>query len=118
MEERDFVVARYRHHLANHKGINLVTPQENTKSNYAYFPVIFDGYKKTRDDVYHQLKKHNIFARKYFYPLTRHFECYQNRFDYPKTPVAEYIAERILTLPLYGDLNLNEVDRICRIILK
>ena len=61
-----------------------------------------------------------IIARKYFYPLTNAFECYR---DYPtagpeKTPVANHIAQRVLTLPLYADLSLTDVDRICDIILE
>ena len=58
-------------------------------------------------------------ARKYFYPLTNSFECYRN---YPtagveKTPTAQRIAMNVLTLPLYADLALEDVDRICDIVL-
>lgn len=87
--------------------------------NYAYFPVVFDGYKYTRNEVYEMLSEQGITARKYFYPLTNSFECYRN---YPtagteKTPVAQHLALRVLTLPLYADLALEDVDRICDIIL-
>lgn len=55
-------------------GIRLNVQQSDTKSNYAYFPVIFNekefGY--TRDDVYEELKKKNIYARKYFIRLRMH----------------------------------------------
>ena len=65
------------------------------------------------------LAKAGIGARKYFYPLTNGFACYRN---YPtagveKTPIAQHIALRVLTLPLYADLKLEEVDRICDVIL-
>ena len=86
------------------------------KSNYAYFPVVFDGYKMTRDEVFEKLKDNDIVARKYFYPLTNSFECYKDRYDVDETPVAKYIAERVLALPLYADLPLEDVDRICEII--
>jgi dTDP-4-amino-4,6-dideoxygalactose transaminase len=88
------------------------------KSNYAYFPVVFDGYKMSRNEVFEKLKAENIYARKYFYPLTNNFECYKGRFDVKKTPVAKYVADRVLTLPLYADLALDDVDRICDIILR
>jgi dTDP-4-amino-4,6-dideoxygalactose transaminase len=71
----------------------------------------------SRDEVFEKLKNNNIYARKYFYPLTNSFECYRGRFDIEKTPVAKYIAARVLTLPLYADLSLDDVDRICNIIL-
>ena len=70
IEKRKKVVERYRERLSDIKGIKLNEEKENVKSNYAYFPVLFDGYKANRDEIYEELKKNNIFARKYFYPLT------------------------------------------------
>ena len=99
------------------KGIKLNEEKENIKSNYAYFPVLFDGYKANRDEIFEELKKNNIFARKYFYPLTNDAQCYKNQFNVEETPTAKYVSDRILTLPLYADLKLSDVDRICDIII-
>jgi dTDP-4-amino-4,6-dideoxygalactose transaminase len=115
--KRKTVVERYIERLNGVAGIKLSELQAGVKSNYAYFPVLFDGYKLTRDEVFERLKIESIYARKYFYPLTNSFACYRDRFDNNDTPVAKYIAERILTLPLYADLALEDVDRICDIIL-
>lgn len=117
--KRKKVVERYRKRLADVEGIKLSKVQEDVESNYAYFPVVFDGYKYTRNEVFEKLAEHGIGARKYFYPLTNSFECYRN---YPtagteKTPVAQHMALRVLTLPLYADLSLEDVDRICDVIL-
>lgn len=117
IEKRKAVVERYMVRLSNVNGIKLCKPQTGVKSNYAYFPVVFDEYKLNRDEVAEKLKAEDIFARKYFYPLTNSFECYNGKFDVKKTPVAKYISERVLTLPLYADLALEDVDRICNIIL-
>ena len=114
--KRRLVVERYIEQLEGIEGIQLSPLQEDVQSNYAYFPVVFDGYKYSRDEVLDRLKAHHIFARKYFYPLTSQFSCYQSRFDECDTPVAQHIAERVLTLPLYADLNLVDVDRISKII--
>ena len=113
-------VERYRNRLGNVEGIILSKIQKNVESNYAYFPIVFDGYKYTRNEVLNRLAENGICARKYFFPLTNSFECYRN---YPtagaeKTPVAQHIALRVLTLPLYADLELDDVDRICDIILE
>jgi dTDP-4-amino-4,6-dideoxygalactose transaminase len=116
--KRKIVVERYIGRLSSVKGIKLCKPQTGVKSNYAYFPVVFDGYKMSRDEVFEKLKAENIYARKYFYPLTNSFECYKGRFDVEKTPVAIYVADRVLTLPLYADLALEDVDRICDTILR
>ena len=120
INKRKMVVERYRKRLFGISGIKLCAEQLDVKSNYAYFPVVFDGYKYTRDTVFEKLQSNDIIARKYFYPLTNGFECYASfaSAGTDKTPVAEYIASRVLTLPLYADLALEDVDRICDIILK
>lgn len=117
--KRKKVVEHYRERLLGVEGIKLSVVQENVESNYAYFPVVFDGYKYTRNEIFEKLQEQGITARKYFFPLTNSFECYRN---YPtagveKTPVAQHLALRVLTLPLYADLSLEDVDRICDIIL-
>lgn len=117
--KRKKVVERYRSRLEDVEGIKLSVVQKDVESNYAYFPVVFDGYKYTRNEVFEKLSEVGIGARKYFFPLTNSFECYRN---YPtagteKTPVAQHMALRVLTLPLYADLTLDEVDRICDVIL-
>jgi dTDP-4-amino-4,6-dideoxygalactose transaminase len=117
--KRKRVVERYREHLDGVKGIRLCKPQQDVQPNYAYFPAVFDGFGATRDEVFDALGEQGITARKYFYPITNSFACYA---DYPtagaeKTPVAAYLADRVLTLPIYADLALEDVDRICDIIL-
>lgn len=119
IKKRKKVVEHYRERLSNVEGIKLSVVQEGVESNYAYFPVVFDGYKYTRNEIFEKLAEVGISARKYFYPLTNSFECYRN---YPtagidKTPVAQHMALRVLTLPLYADLSIDDVDRICNVIL-
>lgn len=117
--KRAETVKLYRERLSGREGIVLCPEQDGVKSNYAYFPVVFDGYKYTRDQIMERLAEHDVMARKYFYPLTNGMACYR---DLPtagieKTPVATHIAERVLTLPLYADLEAADVERICDIIL-
>lgn len=120
ISKRAKVAQRYHERLGDVQGIRLNGVQENVKPNYAYFPVLFDGYKYTRDEVFEKLKAENIIARKYFYPLTNSFECYRGCDFYgtEKTPVAKYVSDRVLALPMYADLSVEDVDRICEIILK
>ena len=113
IQKRKRVVERYRDNLKDIKGIKLQREQPGVKSNYAYLPVLIEGCKLTRDQLYQELKKYNIFTRKYFSPLTSSFQCYRDRFIDSHTPVSQYVAERILTLPLYADLAMEEVDEVC-----
>lgn len=116
IDGRKRVVEHYRKRLSNVPGIILCQPQKDVETNYAYFPVIFDNYKYTRDEIKAKLAEHDIGARKYFYPITSEFECY-SKFNKGNTPVAKYYGERVLTLPLYDSLLLDDVDLICNIIL-
>lgn len=118
--KRKKVVEKYRELLSHTKGIEFNKPKNDVEENYAYFPVIFNNFKYTRDEVFELLKKNNIIARKYFYPLTNSFECYKklSTAGAYKTPVAKFLAERVLTLPLYASLSLDEIERICRLIIE
>jgi dTDP-4-amino-4,6-dideoxygalactose transaminase len=118
--KRKLVVKRYIERLSGIDGIKPWKPQDGIKHNYAYFPVLFDKavFGKSRDEIAEELSKENIFARKYFYPITSSFECYKGRFEIQPTPIAEKVSNEVLTLPLYADLTLEDVDRICDVILK
>lgn len=115
--KRKVIADRYCEHLSGTQGIRLNSFSPDTESNYAYFPVLFDGYRKSRNQIYTELKKHGIYSRKYFYPITPYAQCYQNTYGDADVLVAAYISERILTLPIYPDLSLADVDKICEIIL-
>jgi dTDP-4-amino-4,6-dideoxygalactose transaminase len=113
IEARKAVVARYRENLAGLPGIKLCPEQPGVQSNYAYFPLVFTG-ECSRDMAAGKLAEQGIIARKYFYPLLNDCEAYGFRGH--ETPVAKYISERVLTLPLYPELSMEDVDRICNIL--
>ncbi len=119
IQKRKKVVERYRENFKGIDGIKLSPIQRDVESNYAYFPVVIDEkvFGVSRNEIYEELRKHDIFARKYFYPLTNTFDCFHRKYDVNKTPVALHISKRVLTLPLFANMSLEEVDRICGIIL-
>ena len=118
--KRRAVVERYREHLEGVDGLRLNAQQPEVRSNYAYFPVVFDEnlFGASRNEVMDALAQNGIGARKYFYPLTNTFECFHGKYDVDATPVALHVAKRVLTLPLYADLSMEDVDRICKIVLE
>ena len=118
--KRKAVAKRYIERLDGVNGLKVWKEQDGVTHNYAYFPVVFDrdAFGKNRDEVADVLGENNIFARKYFYPITSEFECYKGVFKINETPVAKKISENILCLPMYADLKTDEIDRICDIILK
>ena len=116
---RKAVAERYRERLEGVCGVQLNPVQENVTPNYAYFPVVFheQEFGSTRNEVFDALQRADIYSRKYFYPLTNTFACFHGKYDVEQTPVARHIANRVLTLPIYPELEEAEVDRICDVIL-
>lgn len=120
IRKRSIVYNRYLERLNGIKGIKVSKVQENVKSNYAYFPVIFDEkrFGKSREKVMKELAENNIFTRRYFYPLINDYDCYKGKFSSVDTPIAKKISDNVLTIPMYANLKIEDVDRICDIILK
>ena len=116
IENRKKITERYRERLEGVQGIRLCPIQQNVEFNYAYFPVVFEK-NLNRDEIMDKLSKNEIYARKYFYPLTREFESCKQMGINADTPIAKYVSDRVLTLPCYSDLGMEDVDRICDIIL-
>ena len=116
--KRKVVGDRFKERLDGVKGIKLIEPEKGLEWNYSYYPVLFDGYKENRDEVKAKLEACEIFPRKYFYPITNKFACYEKQYGDVNVPVAAKAAQSVLTLPMYADLTIEEVDRICDAILK
>ena len=119
IEKRRKVAERYRSHLEGVEGLQLNVIQPDVKSNYAYFPVVFEEkvFGASRAEVFDSLARQGIGARKYFYPLTNTFSAFHGKYNVMETPVALHVSKRVLTLPMYADLALTDVDRICEIIM-
>ena len=116
--KRKLVGDRYRERLKGVPGIKLIEPEKGLVWNYAYFPVIFDGYRQNRNEIKAKLEKEDIYARKYFYPTTNCFSCYREQYGSLDVPVAVHAAECVLTLPIYADMTVGDADRICDVILR
>ncbi|MFC1761258.1 DegT/DnrJ/EryC1/StrS family aminotransferase [Planctomycetota bacterium] len=119
IEKRKLISSLYREKLAGIRGIRLVPkPSQEVEYNYAYMPVEIDEieFGMSRDQLYEELKAYNIYARRYFYPLICDFACYKSVAVKDPLNTARKVADRILTLPIYHDLELDEVQQICSII--
>ncbi len=121
ISKRKQVAFQYKQLLADIPGINVNQDQENVESNYAYFPVLIheNQYGISAEQLFEKLKEKNIFGRRYFYPLISDFYCYREMgYTSTDTPVADWISKNILCLPMYADLQLSDVNRICGLIRK
>lgn len=119
IQKRKKIVNTYRNLLKDVSGIRFLPESEEIKSNYAYFSILIDETKfgKTRDDIYDYLRTKEIYSRKYFFPLTSDEACFRNRYKSENLNNARYVAKRILVLPLYADLQVEDVEIIVNYIL-
>lgn len=111
---------RYRDRLKDIPGIRLVPElPQGTEYNYSYMPVeIEEGeFGMSRDNLYEELKRFNVFTRRYFYPLVSDLACYRSVEVKDPLRIARKVSSRILTLPIYEGLTLDEVDGITADIL-
>ena len=100
---------RYRERLNGVDGIQLNCVQDDVKSNYAYFPVVFEErlFGASRAEVFDKLAENGIGARKYFYPLTNTFECFHGKYDVTKTPVAPFLNSRYAVTSSYTSISFH-----------
>lgn len=119
IRQRGLRFNRYYERFQGVEGLQMNPKQPGVKSNYSYFPIVIEEslFGSSRNEIFDVLEENNIGARKYFYPITSSFDCFHRRYDILKTPVALHVSKRVLTLPLYADLPMETVDRICDLIL-
>ncbi len=119
IERSRSIDAKYRECLKDIPGIKFppLLP-DDVSYNYAYQPVeiIEEEIGMSRDAIYSTLKEYNIYTRRYFYPLLCDYPCYRSVAVRDQLKVARKITKRILTLPIYPDLSLDDVERISDII--
>ena len=114
--DRQKIKNTYVELLKNISGITHFNTPQNIKNSLQYFAITINKkeYGISRDDLYLKLKENNIFSRKYFYPLCSTYPHYAQEGSY--LPIAEKTVKEILCLPFYGELSLEDVERICKII--
>lgn len=122
IEKRKDVADTYRRRLSKIPGIRFHSDMEGVRHSYTYFPVFIEAekYGSTRDQVYEKLKKHNIYGRRYFYPLISNLPTYRG-LDSARPenlPVATIVAEQVICLPIYPDLSIDRVYEICNLLEK
>ncbi len=119
-DKRRKIIEAYLTLLKDIDGVHLNHADPGVKSSCQYFVVRIDkkGFGRSRDEVYDKFKEYNVFTRKYFYPLCSNYTCYR---QLPSSapdnlPVAHAVVQEVLSMPLYGGLSLDDVERICAIL--
>lgn len=122
VSRRKDISEKYRKGLKGVSGLFCLEEIKNVQHCYPYFPILIDEkkYGKTRDALYEELKKHNVFGRRYFYPLISQFPTYKGLESAQpgRMPVAERITKEVLCLPIYPALQADQIEFIVKIIRK
>lgn len=120
IEKRKRIAEQYRELLKNIDGLTFIDDLNGVKHCYSYFPILIDQSKfgMSRDEVYEELKRNNIYGRRYFYPLISQFPIYKGLDSAlpGKMPIAERIAEQVICLPIYPDLEVGSIEKIIKLI--
>lgn len=120
LEQRRARDRYYRESLAGLEHIQCLSPPPGTDNyNYSYFPILVkEGFRLGRDALYEKMREHDIFARRYFYPLISDFPTYNNLPSAQRSnlPVAARIADQVLCLPLFPELDYDEIDAVVGLI--
>jgi dTDP-4-amino-4,6-dideoxygalactose transaminase len=112
--------ANYRRMFDGVPGIRCVGTAGESVANYSYFPILVeDAYPETRDQVFQRLRDHKIFARRYFFPLISEFPMYRGlqSAEPSNLPVATDVAQRVICLPIYPGLAVEQQERIVGLVL-
>ena len=122
INSRRKVAIRYREELQDIKGITFFNDIPGVRHNYSYFPIFINAeeYGMTRDELYFKMKEHNVFGRRYFYPLISTFSTYRglDSANPDNLPVATQMSNNVICLPMHHALSENEVEYILQIIKK
>lgn len=118
--KRRAIAELYRSKLSGIEGISVLYDIEGIKQPYTYFPILIDErlYGESRDEVYERLKKENIYGRRYFYPLISQFPTYRGlpSAKPENLALATKVANRVICLPIYPNLETEVADRIIELI--
>lgn len=121
VEKRKKINHMYRQNLKGIRGVRILNEIPSVKHNYAYFPIFINEqeFGKSRDEVYEELKRHNIYTRRYFYPLISEFSPYRGMpTSSPENlPVATRLAKQVLCLPIFSELNHKICSKIVEFLL-
>lgn len=120
MQQRQAIDERYRAALADVAGITLYQHCCDANSNFSYFPILVESnYPLSRDQLYDKLKANNIFSRRYFYPLISNMPMYRGLPSALSDKLfnANQVADKVLCLPIYNEMSIDEHDLVIKNII-
>ncbi|BAL22703.1 DegT/DnrJ/EryC1/StrS aminotransferase family protein [Azoarcus sp. KH32C] len=119
LSERAAIDRRYRELLSDIPGIRCLPAPESARHNHSYFPIMVEpAFALSRDQLYQCLREHDIYARRYFYPLISEFPMYRAlpSAAHSNVPVAVSTSSKVICLPIFPQLGADELESIASVI--
>ncbi|BCM25247.1 DegT/DnrJ/EryC1/StrS family aminotransferase [Methyloradius palustris] len=119
LQKRKVVDAMYRQLLQGISGISCLQNTGEKTANYAYFPILLSqDYPFSRDELYQKMHDAGIYVRRYFYPLISEFPMYRGMPSaaFANLKVAHQTANSVICLPIYPELEMQDIERIVNLI--
>ncbi len=107
--------AQYEQYNSVMKYLKVKTIKLNPESsfNYAYYPAIFET-EAALLKAEELLNAHWIYPRRYFFPTLNKLRYITNSL----CPVCDEINLKVLCLPMYHNISMEEIDFVCRLLLR
>ena len=111
--KRRELAQHYNRLLKDVSGVITPTEKSYTKHTFHLYPLLLNTDKITRDQFILRLKEYNVGTSVHFIPLHMH-PFYQNKYNFNKGdfPIAEWLFEREVSLPMYPGMTLQDVEYV------
>jgi dTDP-4-amino-4,6-dideoxygalactose transaminase len=115
------LLARYSERFAGVDGVTWLKGLDDAGASGQYAVIRVDAarFGCSRDVLHAALRRYNVFARKYFFPLCADYDAYRQLPSAAPAAlsVARRAAQEVLCLPLYGALTESDLDRIADMVI-
>lgn len=108
------IFSAYKQQLGNRSELHLNPEPANTTNTYWMTTVVFDKtVALDRKHLLQNMEAANIDARVFFYPLSM-MPPFKSK---PENTVSYALYERGINLPSYHDITIDEIKRVCDVII-
>ena len=111
--KRRELAQHYNRLLKDVSGVITPTEKSYTKHAFHLYPLLLNTDKITKDQFILRLKEYNVGTSVHFIPLHMH-PFYQNKYNFNKGdfPIAEWLFEKEVSLPMYPGMTLQDVEYV------
>ena len=120
LNRRVQIVKKYNDAFEKTEEIQLLKPESNIKHAHHLYVIVIktENLKVSRDEVLNEIQKRGIGVAVHFRSL--HLQpFFKQHFNYKKGmfPQAEYLSDRVISLPLYPKMTDEDVSRVIETVL-